>query len=542
MRSKGVAGLLFAVIASFTIVPLVTLFARSSGDGWLSVVASPEALWALRNTLLTAAGAAGFAFFVGVPIAVVLERTDVPWARAARVMLTLPSAIPPYVWAMGWVALANPRAGLLNLVLGPGTLDIYGVAGIAFVLGGAGLPLVVLPTSAALARVDSSLEEAARLSGASVWRTLLTVPLPLALPASLSGTALVFLYSASSFGAPYILGVSASPPTPTLTTRMYSEVLMGADGLHRAAVLSAELVVLAVGVLALNAVLSRSNKAALSLGKGFTRRPLPLGRARIVVTATIAMIIFMIIILPLLAVFLTSLEPNWGQLKGLGFSHWRAVLSNARTVSATVRSIVLSVSAAVLVTGLGLAIAMTRRKWLETMGDAVFALPGTVFALALLVTFSRDVRFIAFEQVAFVVALGNTLTLLLIAYVAKHLAYGIRNLGDGFSQLDPSLAEAARLGGASVGRAFVDAVVPQLRGPLTTALMLTFLTCMTELTVSVLLVPSGSEVLGTLVFELQSYADPGAAAVIACAFVVMVIVMMIGIAAVSRPRRALGAP
>ncbi len=542
MRSKGVAGLLFAVIASFTIVPLVTLFARSSGDGWLSVVASPEALWALRNTLLTAAGAAGFAFFVGVPIAVVLERTDVPWARAARVMLTLPSAIPPYVWAMGWVALANPRAGLLNLVLGPGTLDIYGVAGIAFVLGGAGLPLVVLPTSAALARVDSSLEEAARLSGASVWRTLLTVPLPLALPASLSGTALVFLYSASSFGAPYILGVSASPPTPTLTTRMYSEVLMGADGLHRAAVLSAELVVLAVGVLALNAVLSRSNKAALSLSKGFTRRPLPLGRARIVVTATITMIICMIIILPLLAVFLTSLEPNWGQLKGLGFSHWRAVLSNARTVSATVRSIVLSVSAAVLVTGLGLAIAMTRRKWLETMGDAVFALPGTVFALALLVTFSRDVRFIAFEQVAFVVALGNTLTLLLIAYVAKHLAYGIRNLGDGFSQLDPSLAEAARLGGASVGRAFVDAVVPQLRGPLTTALMLTFLTCMTELTVSVLLVPSGSEVLGTLVFELQSYADPGAAAVIACAFVVMVIVMMIGIAAVSRPRRALGAP
>lgn len=542
MRSKGVAGLLFAVIASFTIVPLVTLFARSSGDGWLSVVASPEALWALRNTLLTAAGAAGFAFFVGVPIAVVLERTDVPWARAARVMLTLPSAIPPYVWAMGWVALANPRAGLLNLVLGPGTLDIYGVAGIAFVLGGAGLPLVVLPTSAALARVDSSLEEAARLSGASVWRTLLTVPLPLALPASLSGTALVFLYSASSFGAPYILGVSASPPTPTLTTRMYSEVLMGADGLHRAAVLSAELVVLAVGVLALNAVLSRSNKAALSLGKGFTRRPLPLGRARIVVTATITIIICMIIILPLLAVFLTSLEPNWGQLKGLGFSHWRAVLSNARTVSATVRSIVLSVSAAVLVTGLGLAIAMTRRKWLETMGDAVFALPGTVFALALLVTFSRDVRFIAFEQVAFVVALGNTLTLLLIAYVAKHLAYGIRNLGDGFSQLDPSLAEAARLGGASVGRAFVDAVVPQLRGPLTTALMLTFLTCMTELTVSVLLVPSGSEVLGTLVFELQSYADPGAAAVIACAFVVMVIVMMIGITAVSRPRRALGAP
>ncbi len=529
------------MIAAFTVVPLIALFARSSGDGWLPVMASPETLWALRNTLLTAAGAAGFAFMLGVPLAIVLERTDVPWARAARTMLTLPSAIPPYVWAMGWVALANPRAGLLNLVLGAGTLDIYGVAGIAFVLGGAGLPLVVLPTSAALSRVDSSLEEAARLSGASVWRTLFTVPLPLALPASLSGTALVFLYSASSFGAPYILGVGASPPTPTLTTRMYSEVLMGADGLHRAAVLSTELLVLAVGVLVLNAVLSRSNRTALSSGKGFARRPLPLGRARVIASIIVFMIIFMIIVLPLLAVFLTSLEPNWGQLKGLGFSHWRAVLSNARTISATARSVVLSAAAAALVTGLGLAIALTRRKWLETMGDAVFALPGTVFALALLVTFSREVRFVAFEQVAFVLALGNTLTLLLIAYIAKHLAYGIRNLGDGLAQLDPSLAEAARVLGASPCRAFVDAVVPQLRGPLTTALMLTFLTCMTELTVSVLLVPSGSEVLGTLVFELQSYADPGAAAVIACAFVVMVIFVMTIIAMMNHSRRAVGA-
>ncbi len=541
MKSRLAAAGLLALIAAFTIVPLLVLFARSSGGGWVSVWASPEALWALRNTLLTAAGSAGFAFSVGVPVALVLERTDVPWARAARTMLTLPAAIPPYVWAMGWVALANPRAGLLNLAFGAGTFDIYGVMGIAFVLGGAGLPMVVLPTCAALSRIDSSLEEAARLSGASVWRTLLTVPLPLALPASLSGAALVFLYSASSFGAPYILGVSASPPTPTLTTRMYSEVLMGAEGLHRAAVLSAELLVLAVAVLLANAVLSRSNKAGLSLGKGFSRRPMPLGRTRITITAIIVMIIVVIIILPLLAVFLTSLEPTWGQLKGLGFSHWRAVLSNARTVSATGRSLVLSVCAAVLVTSLGMAIALTRRKWLETVGDAIFALPGTVFALALLVAFSRDVRLVAFERVAFVLALGNTLILLLIAYVAKHLAYGIRSVGDGLAQLDPSLAEAARVGGASRGRAFVDAVVPQLRGPIATALMLTFLTCMTELTVSVLLVPSGSEVLGTLVFELQSYADPGAAAVIACAFVIMVILVMTLTLALNRSRRSLGA-
>jgi len=538
VSSKLVAAGLFSVLAVFALVPLGVLLLRSTGEGWLSVWREDGALWALRGTLLTASGAALFALVIGLPVAILLGRTDLAWARAARTLLTLPSAIPPYIWAMGWVALANPRAGLLNLVLGPGTLDIYGAAGIAFVLGGAGLPLVVLPTLAALSRIDASLEEAARLSGASVWKTLLAVPVPLALPSALSGAALVFLSSASSFGVPYILGVTANPPTPTLTTRLYGEVLMGAGGLHRAAVLSLGLLVIAVSVLVLNAWLSGRSAVRLSSGKGLSHRPLPLGRARWVTSLLVMALLAVVIILPLSAVFLTSVQPTWGELRGLTFSHWQGVLSSPRTLAAAGRSAMLSLAAAALVTGLGLAIATTRRKWLETVGDGIFALPGTVFALALIVTFSRDLRFIAFERVALVLALGNTLTLLLIAYVAKHLAYGIRNSSDGLSQLDPSLAEAARLSGASGPRAFLDAVVPQLRGPLGAAFLLTFLTCMTELTVSVLLVPTGAEVLGTLVFELQSYADPASASVIACAFIVMILIVITTTSVVARARGA----
>ncbi len=523
---KWLTGALFATLAFFALGPVVALLIGSSGEGWLSVWSDDDALRALRGTLTTSAGASLFAFVIGVPLAVLIERTDLAAAKSARALLTVPAAIPPYIWAMGWVALANPRAGLLNLALGIGTFDIYGAAGIALVLGSAGLPLVVLPTCAALSRVDASLEEAARLSGASVLRTLISVPVPLALPSALSGAALVFLASASSFGVPYLLGVTANPPTPTLTTRLYSEVLMGAAGLHRASVLSVELLALAVGVLLLNAWLSRRASVRLAAGKGVSRRPLPLGRAR-VATSIIAMtIIIMLIIMPLGAVFLTSVQPTWGQLHGLTFGHWSAVLSNPRTLWAAARSVMLSFCAATLVTLIGLSIASTRRKWLETIGDGIFAIPGTVFALALIVSFSRDLRFIAFERIALVLAMGNTLWLLLVGYVAKHLAYGIRNSSDGFAQLDGSLVEAARLAGASRPRAFFDAVLPQLRKPLAAAFVLTFLTCMTELTVSVLLIPTGSEVLGTLVFELQSYADPASAAVIACALIIMTMFAM----------------
>ena len=526
MTRRWPAALLFSGLVVFAGLPLALLLlraVRSPDVAWWPTWTAPGAVQALWGTVLTSAGAAAFAFVVGVPLALLLVRTDLGLKKPLRTVFTLPTAIPPFILGMGWVSLANPKAGLLNLALGAGTFDIYGATGIAFVLGSGGLPLVLLATVAALSRVDSSLEEAARMSGASAMRAVVTVTLPLALPAALSGTALTFLYAASAFGVPYLLGVTATPPTPTLTTRIYGEVLMGAGGLEHAAVLSVELLVLAALVLLASRWLTRAGEVRLSSGKGLSIRPMPLGRWRGPLTALAALLAVVLVVLPLLAVALTSVQPVWGQLSGLTTKHWGAVLSNPRTLSAAGRSVVLALSAAALVTTFGLAIASTRRRWLETLSGAPYAVPGTVLALALLVAFSRDVRFIAFDRVAFVLALGNTLWMLLVAYTVKYLAFGSRNASDALAQVDPSLAEAARIFGASPARAFVDATLPQLRGALGAAFLVTFLVCMTELTLSVLLIPTGGDVLGTLLFELQSYADPGAAAVIACAFVLVLL-------------------
>jgi len=242
-------------------------------------------------------------------------------------------------------------------------------------------------------------------------------------------------------------------------------------------------------------------------------------------------------VLPLRAVAPPSVRPVWGQLSGLSMKHWSAVLTNPRTVDATLRSLMLAAATASLVTVLGLAVASTRRRSLELVAAAPYAIPGTVLALALVIAFSRDVRFVFFDRFALVLAIGNSLWMLLVAYTVKHLAFGARNAADGLAQVDPSLTEAARLSGANPGRAFLDATLPQLRGPLTAAFVVTFLTCVTELTLSVLLLPTGRDVLGTLLFELQSYADPGAAAVIACAFVLLVIALQFA-QSLARPKEA----
>ena len=518
----------------FAIGPVAVLLLRSAG-AMSSVALSSLAAetGALGSTLVISLGAAAFALAAGAPLSILLFRTDLPLRGAFTALFTLPTAIPPFIWGMGWLLLASPRAGYLNRLLGEGTLDIHGAAGIAFVMGLSGLPLVLLAGAAALRRVDPALEEAARVCGASPVRALLATTVPLAMPSLLSGAVMVFLMTASAFGVPYILGVSASPPARVLTTRIYELILLGGEeNLARAVVLAAILLLFTPLALWANWALGRSGRVRLSAGKGVSPRPFPLGRARRGATVAVGAMGALLVLLPLGAVVLTSVQRSFGAelaWESLTLVHWSGVLFEPRTLRAAGRSLLLAAGAGVLVCGFGLASAVLRRQFrrfgagVEALAVWPYAVPGTVLAIALLIAFSRELRFVLLDRVAFVLALAHTPWLLLIAYAAKYLALGTQNSSEALAQIDPSLVEAARVSGAGPLRAFIDAPLPLLRPALVAAFVLAFLACATEITMSVLLVPAGSEVLGTLLFELQSYADPSAAAVLACAFVALVL-------------------
>ncbi|XSF06759.1 iron ABC transporter permease [Myxococcus faecalis] len=529
----------------FAVGPVVALLARGlgaqTGDAGMSGLGAEAG--ALLNTLAISGGAALLAICLGTPLSLLLFRTDLPLRGAFTVLFTLPSAIPAFIWGMGWLSLASPRAGYLNRLLGAGTLDFHGPVGIAFVEGVSGLPLVLLAGAAALRRVDPALEEAARVCGASPLRALLTTTVPLVMPSLLSGAVMVFLMAASSFGVPYLLGVSATPPTRVLTTRIYELVLLGEEGLGRASTLALVLLLLTPLSLFATWALGRSGRVRLSSGKGVSPRPLSLGRARRLATGGVAAACVLLVLLPLGAILLTSLQRGFGARlawEELTLSHWSGVLFEPRTLRATGLSLLLATGAGALVCGLGLSAALLQRAWrrlgagVEALAVWPYAVPGTVLALALLVAFSRDWRFILVDRVAFVLALAHTPWLLLVAYAAKYLALGTRNASEALAQLDPSLTEAARVSGAGPLRAFLDVPLPLLRPALTVAFILTFLACATEITMSVLLVPAGSEVLGKLLFDLQSYADPASAAVLACAFVALVVAGQAVLALASR--------
>ncbi len=535
MRGRWIALAVWLVpLLLFAVIPVVALLVRGVGaaTGGLGPVLASES-GAFVNTLGISLGATVWALCLGAPLAFLLFRTDLPLRGAFTVLFTLPSAIPAFIWGMGWLSLASPRAGYLNRMLGAEVFNVYGASGIAFVEGLSGVPLVLLAGAAALRRVDPALEEAARVCGASPLRALLNTTVPLVLPALMSGAVMVFLMAASSFGVPYLLGVSASPPTRVLTTRIYELVLLGSEeGLPRASVLASFLLLLTPLALGLTWLLGRRGRVRLSAGKGVSPRVLALGACRSWALAAVGAAGGVLVMMPLAAILLTSLQRSFGAAlswDSLTLSHWAGVLWDARTLRATGRSVLLATGAGLCVVGLGLAGALLRRAFrrggagVEAMAVWPFAVPGTVLALALLVAFSRDWRLVVLDRVAFVLALAHTPWLMLVGYVGKYLALGERNSSEALAQVDPSLAEAARVGGAGPSRAFVDATLPLLRPALVVAFVLAFLACATEITLSVLLVPAGSEVLGTLLFELQSYADPAAAAVLACAFVALVV-------------------
>ena len=169
-RERAVAGwvaLLWAALGIGVGWPLLRLAAEL--DGASLVALGNPALWrAAVNTVWLAVGVTAFAVVGGVPLGLLVARTDLPGAARWRALWTLPYLVPPLVMAVAWVALLNPSNGALNLQLravGFAGVDLYGLGGMVWILGLELLPLVLLATADAAARSDPSLEEAARVAG-----------------------------------------------------------------------------------------------------------------------------------------------------------------------------------------------------------------------------------------------------------------------------------------------------------------------------------------------------------------------------------------
>jgi len=497
-RAAGLA-VVVAALAAVVVFPLFDLLRSAGeaiGDGGVAALRSGGGE-AVANSLWTSATATTVAVVVGVGGALLSERVGGRFTGALRVGMVLPLLVPPFVTALGWTRAYGP-GGLLDDVAGVTLPGLSGGLGIVAATAAHVAPLVYLVTAAALStRARPELEWAARASGAGPVGAFRRITLPLLAPAIGGGAALAFVASMNSFGIPAVLGIPAG--FPTITTRIFQDLARSASNAAFARV-----VLLATVLLALVAVVVAATDVATRradpIRPGASHEPArpPASRAPWARGLAWAYLGFTAGI-PVLALALTGLT----RAVGLPPSPDNWTLANYAEalrgdfVGPALRTLLLAAAAATAATALGLLLAAVSRRGasrgLATAATLTFAVPGSALAVAVLLAYGPWLR--------------DTLTIILIAYLAKFWALGHRSAVGSIGSIDPDLLRAARASGAGPVTAARRVLLPLLRPAIGAAWLLVFLFGLHELTMSSLLYGPGTATLAVVTLNVQQLGD-----------------------------------
>jgi len=496
---RTTATVVAGIVVALVVLPIGRLAQTVVTEGAGSIdriIASPGLGTAIANTLLLAVAVTAFAVPLGTLTALALRRPDLPWRAFWRVAVLLPVLVPEFVLAYSWTQ-AYGRAGFTDSLLSlswPGVLGLSGVI-VVLVVGAAPLAYVLVAVGLA-ARAEPDLERAARASGASPATVLRTITLPLLRPALVAASVLVFVLTLQTFAVPQVMGSPVG--FTTVTTRIYADLSRGSDPFTfvEAISLALLLVVLAVAVVApADALLAprlRMTRPAQSGGAPVT--PTRRGTSRWVATGLGAYLL-LAVALPLLALVSAAITravglppspDNWT------LDNFRLVLVG-RTYEALGRTLSLALLAASLLAMLGGCVALLERRRfgraLATLVTLTLVLPGSTLAVALLITYGSW--------------LGGTLTLILLAYLAKLWAFAHRPVAAALDRLPPGEVDAARASGATALTAVRTVALRPLTPALLGAWLVCFLTALHEVTMSSLLYGPGSETLAVVVLNSQ---------------------------------------
>lgn len=475
--------LLTGFIAAISLLPLIYLVVRAAeiGPALGEILLRPRTLKIFINSLLLTLAVTGTATVVGVLLAWLTVRTDLPGRRFWSTATCLPLVLPSYVGAFALIAALGPN-GILQQGLayfGVQRLpSIYGFPGAWLALSLFTYPYVQLSARAGLRGLDPSLEEAARSLGRTAPQVFREIILPHLRPAIATGALLVALYTLSDFGAVSLLQFDA------FTRAIYVQYT-GALDRSAAAVLALLLAGLTFLILFIEYRLRGSSRYFRNRS-GTARQPprSALGPWRIPAVCFCVVITFFALGVPVLVTV------YWLVQDGAGWTYL------AESFNITLNSITASglASAACVLTALPIVFYAVRypctaSRWTERCAYIGHALPGIVVALALV-----------FFGARYTTAVYQTLFMLVLAYVILFLPLTLGNLRSSMLNISPRIEEAARTLGCTSRRTFVQVTLPLLRPGLLSGMALVFLTCMKELPATLILGPTGFQTLATRIW------------------------------------------
>ncbi len=537
--AQGLRFGLWGLVALFILVPCVCFLALSvsprlfdQGPQWftlayLKTIFTGTTAVSVVNSLWVSAAAAGMGLAIGLPIAWLAGRTTLPGRRFVPIGMWLVVLVPSWLPAIGWERLVSADGVLDRFGLGSAlvTHAVMGPLGVVLVLGLRCVPFTYLTVTASLAGLGQEFEDAARVHGASRTAALRLV-LPILAPAIWSALAIGFAESISDFGVAYTLAYQSH--FSLATYQLYSAIANFPASFPGAAAIGLVLVAsvaLPLGLQA-RALRGRSYAVLSARTRQAVRRQLSVG-GTIVATAGVALFYLVALGAPAVGAVTGSLLSDFGSSTAMTLANYSAVLHQPGVSGPIERSLVYAViTASITVVGGFLVARLLSRartkatNFLDFLLLATVALPGVVFAAGYIFAYNLPIL----SHVG--IDLYQTVTLLVIAYVASSLPTNARVLVGPVSQVQPSLHDAARAHGSGALRAWASGVVPAVSRPVVMAWLFTFCGIFLELPISQLLYAPGSPPLSVSInlnLTTYHYAVGMAQAVIAVAIALVVV-------------------
>lgn len=533
--SAGLVALLLALV----VLPLLTVLAGSfwsqspimpggefTLENWPEVLGSKSFLKGVRTSLVIGTFVTLGCTVIASFLAFAVARTNVYCKRTVEAAIYVNLATSPFVLATSWIALATPHSGLLNQIPGLDALNISSVGGIVFVMVTFFVPWFYLMIRPSIATMDSRLEEAAEVHGATPSRMVRDITLRLVRPALLGAVLLIFVMAVDTFSIPALLGAPSG--ITVLPYQMYAYVYSFPAAWEKSAVIGIVLLVFAIALLLIrDRFVGDVRRYRIVSGKGGNAKTILLSPALRHAFSWLGFgYVAVATVLPALGLvagaflkYATGQGLTWDALTLQNF----AVLQNAGFQASLRTTVIVMAVASVFDVALCLAVTIlvfhARVPWLSQAAGLLVrmpvGIPGVVLGAGLLWTYVR-----------IPLPIYGTIAILLIALATRYLAQTFNTVSSAYLQISPELREAALVAGARSLRIVWDIDVPLMRRALATSLLFTMILVGGEVNSSVMVSSPNASTLPIFLFQILSgTGNPQFAYVVALAQIALVAVV-----------------
>jgi iron(III) transport system permease protein len=542
-----IMAVLIGLMGFYVLYPLVLILINSFNTAtiaeppvyglkaWREAFSEPGIWRSLWNSVKIGIVLQVVALPLGIFLSWLISRTNILFANAFEFGFWISFFLPPLATTFGWMLLLDPSTGLINSWLRQLTglsalnFDIYSFSGIIWVhLVSHGISTKVMLLTPAFRRMDASMEEASRMSGAGPLTTLVRITVPAMTPVII----VVFLLSVirifSSFEIELLLGVPWS--FYVYSTKIVDLARQEPPLVNQAAALGSVILLFLAAFIPLQRRLISRRQFTTVTGQ-FKPKTIDLGPWRYPATALVALVIFLLDVVPILSVLGGSFMTRFGFFnlpKTWTLDYWKMALSDPRILQGLQNTLIVAVSAAlfgVLFFSLvGYVLVRTKlpgRGILDSICWLPSAIPGVLAGLGLLWMFLGTPLFRPFY---------GTIVLLVIASVLGGVTLSTQILKANFVQLGKELEEASRMSGAGFWKTYFRVVLPLMAQTMVMVGVLKFMFASHHTSSIILLATSETRTLSLLALDqvAAGYRE------VASITVILIMALTLGVAVIAR--------